>query len=59
MASNDAKTTLLGIAAGGLLAANLDWAKLFNRDRAELAKAGGAVIVAMLGFYTNKPSEPK
>jgi hypothetical protein len=56
---NDTKTTLLGIAAGGLLTANLDWGKLFHGDSAECGKAAGAVIAVAIGYYTNKPSKSK
>jgi hypothetical protein len=56
-ASNDTKVTILGIAAGGLLAANLDWGKLFHGDSAELGKAVGAVVAVLIGYYTNKPDK--
>jgi hypothetical protein len=55
--SNDTKTTILGVGAGALLAANLDWTKLLHGDSGELGKATGAVIVAALGYYTNKASK--
>lgn len=51
---NDTKTTLLGIAAAALIAAQLDWGKLVAGDSAELGKAAGAVVAGLLGFYTNK-----
>jgi hypothetical protein len=55
--SNDTKTTVLGAAASALLLANIDWAKLLHGDSAEEGKAVGAVIVAAIGYYTNKPAK--
>jgi len=55
--SNDTKTTLLGIAAGGLLTAGLDWGKLFHGDAGELGKAAGALVAVGFGYLTNKPSK--
>ena len=54
---NDTKTTVLGIAAGALLTANLDWPKLFRGDSTELGKAAGAVVAVLIGYYTNKPNK--
>jgi hypothetical protein len=53
---NDTKTTILGLAAGALLAANLNWGLLFKGDSGELGKAAGAVIAVLIGYYTNKPN---
>jgi hypothetical protein len=53
--SNDTKATILGIVAGGLLAANLDWGKLIAFDSAQLGQAAGAVIAVLIGYYTNRP----
>jgi hypothetical protein len=58
-ASNDTKTTVLGIAAAGLLAANLDWGRLFHGDSVQLGQAAGALVAAAIGYYTNKPDTPK
>jgi hypothetical protein len=54
---NDKKTTLLGIAAGALVASQLDWGKLIQADGAECGKAAGAVVAVLIGYYTNKPSK--
>lgn len=56
---HDTKTTILGIAAAGLLTSNIDWGKLFNRDGTEIGKAAGALVVAAIGYYTNKKDAPK
>lgn len=57
--SNDAKTTVLGLVAAALLAAGLDWGKLINGDSTEIGKVAGAAVVALLGYYTNKPNAAK
>lgn len=56
---HDTKTTILGIAAAGLLTSNIDWGKLFKGDGAEIGKAVGALVVAAIGYYSNKPNGPK
>lgn len=53
--SNDHKTTLLGAVAAGVLATQIDFSKLMLGDKTELSKAVGAVVLALLGYYTNKP----
>lgn len=55
---NDTKTTVLGIMAGGLLAANLDWGKLLAGDPNQIGNAAGAVIAVLVGYYINKPNKP-
>ena len=57
--NNDGKATLLG--AGGALAilATVDPAKLGMLDRAELGKVAFAVIIMILGYFTNKLNPPK
>ena len=51
---NDGKTTFLGVAGAALMAASINWAKLFAGDSGEIGKAAGALVVAALGYYTNK-----
>jgi hypothetical protein len=51
---NDTKTTVLGLVAAGLLAGQIDWGKLLNGDSAEIGRAVGCVVTALLGYYTNK-----
>jgi len=54
----DTQTTVLGVAGGALLAANVDWGKVIGQhDGVEIGKAVGALIVAIFGFYTNKPKK--
>lgn len=54
---NDAKTTLLGVLASGILAADIDFGKLFTGDVTEITKAVSAVVALLLGFYTNRPDK--
>jgi hypothetical protein len=53
--SNDTKTTILGVLAGALLAARLDWGKLLAGDSAAIGQATGACIAVAIGYYTNRP----
>jgi len=55
--SNDTKTTVLGIAAGAVVAAQIDFGKLLKGDGTEIGKAAGAVVAALIGYYTNKPDQ--
>ena len=53
--SNDNRTTLLGLIAGGLIAANIDWGKVFAADPMEIGKVAGAIVAVLIGYLTNKP----
>jgi len=55
--SNDTRTTVLGIVAAALLAAQLDWGKLLHGDPDQIGLAAGAVVAALFGYLTNKPSK--
>jgi hypothetical protein len=55
--NNDTKTTMLGLAAGALLASQLDFGKLLQKDPDELGKAAGVVIAVLIGYWTNKPDK--
>jgi hypothetical protein len=57
--SNDDKASILGIVAGALVATKLDWGLLLKGDTAQMGTAAGAVIVAVIGFYTNRPDKRK
>lgn len=57
--NNDRKTTLLGIAAAALIGSQIDWSKLVNGDATALGQAAGAIVAALIGYYTNKPDKPK
>jgi len=57
--SNDTKATILGLIAGGLLAANLNWALLLKGDSTQIGQAVGAVVAVLLGYYTNKKDKPQ
>ena len=54
---NDTKTTVLGLAAGALLAGQIDFGKLMAGDSGEIGKAAGCVVAAAIGYYTNKPNK--
>jgi len=56
--SNDHKSTVLGAVLAGLQLVNVDYVKLMQGDSAEIGKAVGAVVTALLGWYINKPTPP-
>ena len=55
--NTDRLTTVLGVLLGALIAANVDLSKLFARDKGEMAKAAGALLIAAHGWATNKASK--
>jgi hypothetical protein len=59
IASNDKKTTVLGIVAGALLAAQIDFGALINGDSTAIGQAAGVVVATLIGYYTNKPDRAK
>jgi len=55
---NNSKTTLLGFVAAALLAANVEWSKLFAGEPAEIGQAAAVLIAALWGWFTNRPEKP-
>lgn len=53
LAASEPKTTLLGAALAALIAANVNYDKLLQFDPQEIAKAVAALLVALLGYFTN------
>jgi len=53
--SNDTRTTIMGIVAAALIAAQLDWTALLKGDPDQIGMAAGAVVAALWGYWTNKP----
>ena len=56
--SPDHQTTALGLVGGALLAANIDYGKLFAKDPGEIGKAVAVVLIAVFGYLTNKGAAP-
>jgi hypothetical protein len=54
----DTQTSALGITAGAIIAANVDYGKVIANDHGEQGKLLGAVVVGLFGYLTNKP-KPK
>lgn len=54
---NDTKTTVLGVAASAVLAGQIDWGKLFQKDPQQIGLLVGALVTAVYGYYTNKPNK--
>ncbi len=50
----DSATTLLGLLAGAVVASKVDFGKLVSGDGNEIGTAIGAVVVALIGWYTNR-----
>lgn len=57
--SNDTRTTILGIVAASLIAAQLDWGKLLQGDPDQIGMAAGAAVAALFGYWTNKHDQNK
>ena len=53
--SNDHKATLLGALGVAIIGTTqVDWGKLVNGDSTEIGKVVGAIVVGLLGYFTNK-----
>lgn len=52
--NNDTKATILGFVASAVLAAQIDYGKLLQKDPNEIGKAVGVLVAAVFGYYTNK-----
>ena len=46
-------TTLLGFVLAGIVAAKVDYGKLLNKDPDQIANLVSAVVIAVMGYYTN------
>jgi formate/nitrite transporter FocA (FNT family) len=57
LASNDNKVTILSMVASTIIAAKVDYGKLVNLDPNEVGNMVGAIVIAVLGYYTNKPNK--
>jgi len=51
-------TTVLGLLSGALIAANVDYAKLFAGDKVEISKAVASIIAAVFGWATKGDEKP-
>jgi len=52
--SADHKTTLVGVLGAALLSANIDFGKLVEGDTEHITSAVTAVVLALIGYFTNK-----
>lgn len=53
VAKSEPRTTAAGVILGGIVAANVDYAKVLQKDPQQIGNLIGAVAVAALGYYTN------
>ena len=55
VAASEPRTTALGATLGGLVASKIDYSKLLQGDPAQVGLAVAAVVVALMGYFTNHP----
>jgi hypothetical protein len=53
LSDSEPKTTALGATLGGLIAAQIDYSKLLQGDPTQIGNAVAAVVVTLLGYFTN------
>lgn len=56
LAQSEPRTTLAGAALASIVAANIDYNKLVQGDSQQIGNAVAAVIVVLLGYWTNHKS---
>jgi len=55
--SADHKTTIVGVLGAALLSANIDFGKLIEGDADQIANSVSAVVLALIGYFTNKEAK--
>lgn len=50
---SEPRTTLAGFVVAGVVASNVDWSLILNKDPSEIGKVVAALAVAVMGYYTN------
>lgn len=55
--SRDRLTTLLGAVLAALAATNIDYVGLLSGDWKQVSTAIAVVVVAVFGYFTNKPDK--
>lgn len=56
IAASEPRTTILGTVLGGVVLAQIDYGKLLAGDPTQIGNAVAAIVVAVIGYYTNHPS---
>lgn len=59
VADSEPRTTVAGAALAGLIAAKIDYNKLVQGDPQQIGNAVAAVIVALIGYWTNNRNSRK
>jgi hypothetical protein len=66
LAASEPKTTILGALLAGIVATKIDYSQLLQGDPTQIANAISAVVITVLGYYTNhsklvglKPPDPQ
>lgn len=57
--NTDRLTTIIGAVLASVLATNVDWQAVFDGDPRQISAVVVAVLVALLGYFTNKPVDPR
>lgn len=53
IAKSQHTTTVLGAVLAGVIAAQVDWSKVLQKDPQQIGNLVGACVVGLLGYYTN------
>lgn len=53
LAKSEPRTTLAGAALGAVVAANIDYGKLMQKDPVQIGNLVGAVLTVALGYWMN------
>jgi hypothetical protein len=56
IAKSEPRTTVLGFVLAGVIAAQVDYSKLMQKDPVQIGNLIGAIVTALLGYYTNNKS---
>ena len=55
IAASEPVTTLLGFVLAAVVGSKIDYGKLLNEDPNQIANLISAVVIAVMGYYTNHP----
>ena len=53
LAASEPRTTLAGAILGGIVAANIDYGKLVQKDPQQVGNLVAAIAVVLLGYWSN------
>jgi hypothetical protein len=53
LAKSEPRTTIAGFVLAAVVASNVDYSALLHKDPQQIANLASAVVVAVIGYYTN------